>query len=425
MKPETIALHAGYSSEPTTKAATTPIYQTTSFTFDDTQHGADLFNLAVPGNIYSRIMNPTNAVLEQRITELEGGIGALTVASGMAAIRYAIETIADVGSNIISSSQLYGGTYNLFAHTFPRQGIEVRFAEADDFEAIAALIDENTKALYCESIGNPAGNVVDIRKWADIAHAAGVPLIVDNTVATPILCRVFDFGADIVIHSLTKYIGGHGTTIGGVVVDSGKFDWVANKNRFPMMTTPDPSYHGVIYTEALGEAAYIGRCRVVPLRNTGAALSPNSAFQIMQGLETLSLRMERHCENALAVANYLTKHDAVTWVNYAALPSSKYYDTCQRICGGKAAGIISFGIKGGIEAGAKFIDALQLILRLVNIGDAKSLACHPASTTHRQLNAQELASVGVSEDMVRISVGIEHIDDILADIDQALIASQV
>lgn len=425
MKPETIALHAGYSSEPTTKAATTPIYQTTSFTFDDTQHGADLFNLAVPGNIYSRIMNPTNAVLEQRITELEGGIGALTVASGMAAIRYAIETIADVGSNIISSSQLYGGTYNLFAHTFPRQGIEVRFAEADDFEAIAALIDENTKALYCESIGNPAGNVVDIRKWADIAHAAGVPLIVDNTVATPILCRVFDFGADIVIHSLTKYIGGHGTTIGGIVVDSGKFDWVANKNRFPMMTTPDPSYHGVIYTEALGEAAYIGRCRVVPLRNTGAALSPNSAFQIMQGLETLSLRMERHCENALAVANYLTKHDAVTWVNYAALPSSKYYDTCQRICGGKAAGIISFGIKGGIEAGAKFIDALQLILRLVNIGDAKSLACHPASTTHRQLNAQELAIVGVSEDMVRISVGIEHIDDILADIDQALIASQV
>ncbi len=425
MKPETIALHAGYSSEPTTKAATTPIYQTTSFTFDDTQHGADLFNLAVPGNIYSRIMNPTNAVLEQRITELEGGIGALTVASGMAAIRYAIETIADVGSNIISSSQLYGGTYNLFAHTFPRQGIEVRFAEADDFDAIAALIDENTKALYCESIGNPAGNVVDISKWAEIAHAAGVPLIVDNTVATPVLCRVFDFGADIVIHSLTKYIGGHGTTIGGVIVDSGKFDWSANKDRFPMMTTPDPSYHGVVYTEALGEAAYIGRCRVVPLRNTGAALSPNSAFQIMQGLETLSLRMERHCENALAVANYLTNHDAVTWVNYAALPSSKYYDTCQRICGGKAAGIISFGIKGGIEAGSKFIDALNLILRLVNIGDAKSLACHPASTTHRQLNSEELASVGVSEEMVRISVGIEHIDDIIADIEQALVASQL
>ncbi len=424
MKPETIALHAGYTSEATTKAATTPIYQTTSFTFDDTQHGADLFNLAVPGNIYSRIMNPTNAVLEQRIAELEGGIGALAVGSGMAAIRYAIEAIADLGSNIISSSQLYGGTYNLFAHTFPRQGIEVRFAEADDFDTLAALIDENTKALYCESIGNPAGNVVDIARWAEIAHAAGVPLIVDNTVATPVLCRVFDHGADIVIHSLTKYIGGHGTTIGGIIVDSGKFDWAANAERFSVMTTPDPSYHGVVYTEALGEAAYIGRCRVVPLRNTGAALAATSAFQIMQGLETLSLRMERHCENALAVANYLSEHEAVTWVNYAGLPSSKYYDTCQRICGGKASGIISFGIKGGIEAGSKFIDALQLILRLVNIGDAKSLACHPASTTHRQLNPEELESVGVSEEMVRISVGIEHIDDIIEDIEQALKASQ-
>ncbi len=424
MKPETIALHAGYTSEPTTKAATTPIYQTTSFTFDNTQHGADLFNLAVPGNIYSRIMNPTNAVLEQRVAELEGGIGALAVGSGMAAIRYAIETIAEVGTNIVSSSQLYGGTYNLFAHTFPRQGIEARFAKADDFDAIAALIDENTRALFCESIGNPAGNVVDIQKWADIAHAAGVPLIVDNTVATPILCRVFDFGADIAVHSLTKYIGGHGTTIGGIVVDSGKFDWAANGERFKMMTTPDPSYHGVVYTEALGEAAYIGRCRVVPLRNTGAALSPNSAFQIMQGLETLSLRMERHCENAEKVAAYLENHEAVSWVNYAALPTSKYYDTCQRICGGKASGIVSFGIKGGIESGAKFIDALELILRLVNIGDAKSLACHPASTTHRQLDAKELEAVGVSEDMVRISVGIEHIDDIIADIEQALSASQ-
>lgn len=424
MKPETIALHAGYTSEATTKAATTPIYQTTSFTFDDTQHGADLFNLAVPGNIYSRIMNPTNAVLEQRLTELEGGIGALAVASGMAAIRYAIEAIADVGSNIVSSSQLYGGTYNLFAHTFPRQGIEARFAEGDDYEALAALIDENTKALFCESIGNPAGNVVDLERWAEIAHAAGVPLIVDNTVASPALCRAFDFGADIVVHSLTKYIGGHGTTIGGIIVDSGKFDWAANAKRFPMMTTPDPSYHGVVYTEALGPAAYIGRCRVVPLRNTGASLSAQSAFQIMQGLETLSLRMERHCENAEKVAAYLENHTAVNWVNYAALPSSKYHDTCQRICGGKAAGIISFGINGGIEAGSKFIDALQLILRLVNIGDAKSLACHPASTTHRQLNPQELASVGVSEDMVRISVGIEHIDDIIADIEQALAASQ-
>jgi O-acetylhomoserine (thiol)-lyase len=424
MKPETIALHAGYDSEPTTKAATTPIYQTTSFTFDNTQHGADLFNLAVPGNIYSRIMNPTNAVLEQRITEVEGGVGALAVASGMAAIRYAIEAIAEVGDNIVSTSQLYGGTYNLFAHTFPRQGIETRFAQGDDFDLVASLIDENTKALFCESIGNPAGNVVDIARWADIAHAAGVPLIVDNTVATPLLCRAFDFGADIIVHSLTKYIGGHGTTIGGVIVDSGNFDWAAQPERFAVMNTPDPSYHGVVYTEALGAAAYIGRCRVVPLRNTGAALSPNAAFQIMQGLETLALRMERHCDNAVAVAQYLNRHPLVTWVNYAALTDSPHYQNCQKICGGKAAGIVSFGIDGGIDAGGRFIDALKLILRLVNIGDAKSLACHPASTTHRQLNAEELASAGVSAEMVRISVGIEHIDDIIADIDQALEASQ-
>jgi len=394
MKPETIALHAGYTSEETTKAATTPIYQTTSFTFDNTQHGADLFDLKVPVYIYSRIMNPTNAVLEQRLTELEGGVGALAVASGMAAIRYAIEAIAEVGSNIVSVGQLYGGTYNLFAHTFPRQGIQTTFVQANDFDGLAAAIDENTKAVFCESIGNPAGNVVDIKRWADIAHAAGVPLIVDNTVATPILCKVFDHGADIAIHSLTKYIGGHGTTVGGIIVDSGNFDWAAQPERFSMLTTPDPSYHGVTY------------------------------FNIMQGLETLSLRMERHCENAEKVAAFLEKHPSVNWVNYAALPDSEHFDTCQRICGGKAAGIISFGIQGGLPAGAKFIDALQLILRLVNIGDAKSLACHPASTTHRQLNADELASAGVSEDMVRISVGIEHIDDIIADIEQALIASQ-
>ncbi|MEH6583156.1 MAG: aminotransferase class I/II-fold pyridoxal phosphate-dependent enzyme [Halioglobus sp.] len=423
MKPETIALHAGYEGDPTTRAATTPIYQTTSFTFDDTQHGADLFNLAVPGNIYSRIMNPTNAVLEQRLAELEGGVGALAVASGMAAIRYAIEAIAEVGCNIVSTSQLYGGTYNLFAHTFPRQGLETRFADADDFEGVASLIDENTRALFCESIGNPAGNIVDIERWAEIAHAAGVPLIVDNTVATPLLCRAFDFGADIVVHSLTKYIGGHGTTIGGAIVDSGKFDWAAHPERFSVMTTPDPSYHGVVYTEGFGAAAYIGRCRVVPLRNTGAALSPHSAFMIMQGLETLALRMERHCENATAVATYLAEHPQVKWVNYAALPDSPHKATCERICGGKAAGIVSFGIEGGAEAGAKFIDALQLILRLVNIGDAKSLACHPASTTHRQLNPEELATAGVSQEMVRISVGIEHIDDIVADIEQALLAS--
>ncbi len=423
MKPATIALHAGYDGDPATNAATTPIYQTTSFTFNDTQHGADLFNLAVPGNIYSRIMNPTNAVLEQRLAELEGGVGALAVASGMAAIRYAIEAIAEVGSNIVSTSQLYGGTYNLFAHTFPRQGIETRFADADDFDKVASSIDENTKALFCESIGNPAGNIVDIERWAHIAHAAGVPLIVDNTVATPILCRVFDYGADISVHSLTKYIGGHGTTIGGAIVDSGKFDWAAHSDRFPIMSTPDPSYHGVVYTEAMGEAAYIGRCRVVPLRNTGAALSPNSAFQLMQGLETLSLRMARHCKNAKKVAKHLHKHPQVKWVNFAGLHDSPHRANSKKFCKGKAAGILSFGIEGGVEAGTRFIDALQLILRLVNIGDAKSLACHPASTTHRQLNPEELASAGVSEDMVRLSVGIEHIDDILADIDQALVAA--
>lgn len=424
MKPETIALHVGYDGDPATNAATTPIYQTTSYTFNDTQHGADLFDLKVPGNIYSRIMNPTNAVLEARLAALEGGVGALAVASGMAAIRYAIEVIADVGTNIVSTSQLYGGTYNLFAHTFPRQGIETRFVKADDFDGVAAAIDHNTRALFCESIGNPAGNVVDIQRWADIAHAAGVPLIVDNTVATPSLCRVFDFGADIAVHSLTKYIGGHGTTIGGAIVDSGKFDWVANKDRFAILNEPDPSYHGVVYTEALGAAAYIGRCRVVPLRNTGAALSAQASFQLMQGLETLSLRMERHCQNTEAVARYLSSHPTVEWVNYATLPESPYYETCQRICGGKASGILSFGIKGGKEAGARFIDALQLILRLVNIGDAKSLACHPATTTHRQLNPQELESAGVSEAMVRLSIGIEHIDDILADIEQALQRSQ-
>jgi len=423
MKPETIALHAGYGGDPSTNSATTPIYQTTSFTFNDSQHGADLFNLAVPGNIYSRIMNPTNAVLEQRLTELEGGVGALAVASGMAAIRYAIETIAEAGNNIVSTSQLYGGTYNLFAHTFPRQGIETRFSAADDFAKVASLIDENTRALFCESIGNPAGNIVDIERWATIAHDAGVPLIVDNTVATPLLCRVFDYGADISVHSLTKYIGGHGTTIGGAIIDSGKFDWAAHSDRFSIMTTPDPSYHGVVYTEAMGETAYIGRCRVVPLRNTGAALSPNSAFQIMQGLETLSLRMKKHCKNAKKVAKHLAQHPQVEWVNYAGLHDSPYRDNCKKFCGGKAAGILSFGIKGGSEAGARFIDALEMILRLVNIGDAKSLACHPASTTHRQLNPEELASAGVSDDMVRLSVGIEHIDDILADINQALAAA--
>jgi O-acetylhomoserine (thiol)-lyase len=424
MRQETIALHAGYSSEPTTKAATTPIYQTTSYTFDDTQHGADLFNLAVPGNIYTRIMNPTTAVLEARMAELEGGIGALGLASGMAAITYAIQCITRVGDNIVSTSQLYGGTYNLFAHTLPNQGVEVRFASFDDLAGLESKIDDNTKALFCESIGNPAGNVVDIEALAKIAHKYGIPLMVDNTVATPMLCRVFDHGADIAIHSLTKYIGGHGTSVGGVIVDSGKFDWAGNKERFPMLNEPDASYHGVVYTEALGPAAFIGRCRVVPLRNTGAALSPFNAFTIMQGLETLALRMERHCENALEVARYLEGHKQVEWVNYAGLDSSPYHALCQKITGGRASGILSFGIKGGEAAGAKFIDALQLILRLVNIGDAKSLACHPASTTHRQLNPDELKTAGVSPEMVRLSIGIEHIDDIIADIEQALAAAK-
>jgi O-acetylhomoserine (thiol)-lyase len=420
MKLESIALHHGYKSEETTKAAAVPIYQTTSYTFDDTQHGADLFNLAVPGNIYTRIMNPTTAVLEQRVAEMEGGIAGLCVASGMAAITYAIQAIAGVGDNIVSVSQLYGGTYNLFMHSFPRQGIDVRLADQGDFDGIDALIDENTKAVFCESIGNPAGNVVDIQRLADIAHKHGVPLIVDNTVATPYLCKPFEFGADIVVHALTKYIGGHGNSIGGIIVDSGKFDWVKNKDRFKILNEPDPSYHGVVYTEALGAAAYIGRCRVVPLRNTGAALSPHNAFLFLMGLETLGLRMDRHCENAMALAQYLKAHPKVSWVNYAALEDSKYHETAKKITKGKASGIVSFGIKGGSVAGGQFIDALEMILRLVNIGDAKSLACHPASTTHRQLGPEELATAGVSEDLVRISVGIEHIDDIIADVEQAL-----
>tara|TARA_R110001592_G_scaffold319724_2_gene597464 strand:- start:14979 stop:16253 length:1275 start_codon:yes stop_codon:yes gene_type:complete len=420
MKLESLALHHGYKSEATTKAAAVPIYQTTSYTFDNTQHGADLFDLKVPGNIYTRIMNPTTDVLEQRIAAMEGGIAGLALASGMSAITYAIQCLCEVGSNIVSTSQLYGGTYNLFAHTLPKQGIEVRMISADDYEGFAKAIDENTKAVFCESIGNPAGNVVDLHKLAEIAHTHGVPLMVDNTVASPILCRPIEHGADIVIHSLTKYIGGHGTTIGGVIVDSGKFDWTQDKKRFAVLNEPDPSYHGVVYTEAMGPAAFIARCRVVPLRNTGAALSPMSAFQLLQGLETLALRMERHCENAEKLAHFLQNHEKVKWVNYAALPNSPYFETCKKITGGKASGIISFGIKGGLDAGGKFIDSLDMILRLVNIGDAKSLACHPATTTHRQLSAEELKKAGVSEDLVRISVGIEHIDDIIADVTQAL-----
>lgn len=424
MKLETLAIHAGYSPDPTTKAVAVPIYQTSSYAFDDTQHGADLFDLKVAGNIYTRIMNPTNAVLEERVAALEGGVAALAVASGMAAITYAIQTVAEAGDNIVSVAKLYGGTYNLFAHTLPRFGIQTRFAAHDDIAALEALIDERTKAIFCESIGNPAGNIVDLQALADAAHRHGVPLIVDNTVATPILCRPFEHGADIVVHSLTKYIGGHGTSIGGIVVDSGKFPWADNKARFPLLNTPDPSYHGVTYTEAFGPAAFIGRCRVVPLRNTGAALSPFNAFLILQGLETLALRMERHCENAQKVAQYLQQHPQVSWVKYAGLADHPEHALAQRYMGGQPASILSFGIKGGQEAGARFIDALKLVVRLVNIGDAKSLACHPASTTHRQLNDEELEKAGVPRDMVRLSIGIEHIDDILADLAQSLQAAE-
>ena len=424
MKQDTIAIHGGFHPDPTTKAVATPIYQTTSYAFDNTQHGADLFDLKVEGNIYSRIMNPTNAFLEERVRLLEGGVGALAMASGMAAITAAIQAVAEAGDNIVTTTQLYGGTFNLFAHTFPKQGIEVRFVSADDPGAFEAQIDDRTKLIFCETVGNPAGNIVDIEKLAAIGHRYGVPLFVDNTVATPCLWRPFEHGADVVIHSLTKFMGGHGTTLGGAIVDSGRFPWADYPERFSMLNEPDPSYHGVVYTEAMGEAAFIGRCRVVPLRNMGAALSPMNAFQLMQGIETLHLRMERHCENALKVAQYLEKHPAVNWVNYAGLESSRYHELAKKYMDGRASGILSFGIKGGDEAGAKFIDALQMIVRLVNIGDAKTLACHPASTTHRQLNDEELASAGVSRDLVRLAIGIEHVDDILADVEQALDASQ-
>lgn len=423
MKPETIALHHGYSPD-TQNAVAVPIHQTTSFSFDSAQHAADLFDLKVEGNIYSRIMNPTCAVLEQRVAALEGGVAGLAVASGMAAITAAIQTIAEAGDNIVSISELYGGTYNLFAHTLPRQGIEVRFADKDDFETLEALIDERTRAVYCESIGNPSGGIVDIARLAEVAHRHGVPVMVDNTAATPFLWRPIEHGADIVVNSATKYIGGHGTTVGGVIVDSGKFPWAENANRFPLLTEPDVSYHGVSYTRDVGDAAFIARARVVPLRNMGAALSAQAAWNLLQGLETLSLRMERVCANTLAVARHLEAHPRVSWVHYAGLESHPDHALARRYMNGHASGILSFGIDGGQAAGERFYDALSLILRLVNIGDAKSCSSIPASTTHRQLNEQELRTAGVTADMVRLSIGIEHIDDLLADIDQALEASK-
>ena len=421
---ETLAVHAGYSPDPTTKAAAVPIYQTVAYAFDSAQHGADLFDLKVPGNIYTRIMNPTTDVLEKRVAALEGGIAALALASGMAAITAAIQTLAEAGDNIVSASTLYGGTYNLFAHTFPQQGIEVRFADPRDPASFGALIDDKTKAVFIESIGNPLGNVTDIRALADVAHRHGVPLIVDNTVPSPYLLRPIEHGADIVVHSLTKYLGGHGTSVGGAIVDSGTFPWAEHKARFKRLNEPDVSYHGVVYTEALGPAAYIGRARVVPLRNMGAAISPQNAFQILQGIETLALRMDRICQNTQKIAETLQKHPKVAWVRYAGLPDHPDHAILQKQSGGRASGILSFSLQAadgeGRAAGARFLDALQLFTRLVNIGDAKSLATHPASTTHRQLDSGELEKAGVSEGMVRLSVGIEHVDDLLADLDQAL-----
>ncbi|RRQ24760.1 O-acetylhomoserine aminocarboxypropyltransferase/cysteine synthase [Guyparkeria sp. SCN-R1] len=423
MRPETIALHTGYEPDDQ-HAVAVPIHQTTSYSFDSAQHAADLFDLKVQGNIYSRIMNPTCGVLEARMAALDGGVGALATATGMAAITYAIQTIAQAGDNIISISELYGGTYNLFAHTFPRQDIEVRMQDKDDFAGIEAAIDERTRAIYCESIGNPSGSVADIERLADIAHRHGLPLMVDNTVATPFLLKPIDYGADIVIHSATKYIGGHGTTLGGVIVDSGNFDWAAHPERFSLLIEPDPSYHGVSYTNDVGEAAFITRARVVPLRNTGAALSAQSAWNLLQGLETLSLRMDRICENTQEVAEFLEGHPQVSWVQYAGLPEHKDHRLAQKYMDGRASGILSFGLKGGREAGVKFYDALNLILRLVNIGDAKSCAAIPASTTHRQLNDEELRAAGVPPDMVRLSIGIEHVEDLIEDLDQALKAAR-
>ncbi len=420
MRDETIAIHAGYETDPTTKAVAVPIHQTVAYEFDNAQHGADLFNLAVPGNIYSRIMNPTCDVLEQRVAQLEGGVAGLALSAGSAAINYSVLNIAEAGDNIVSVPQLYGGTYTLFAHMLPKQGIEVRFAENDSPEALDKLIDGRTKAVFMETIGNPAGNIVDVAAVADMARSRGVATIADNTVATPSLLKPIEHGIDIVVHSLTKYMGGHGTSLGGIVVDSGQFPWAEHAQRYDMLNTPEASYHGVVYTEAFGPAAYIGRVRTVALRNTGSALSPFNAFQLLQGIETLPLRMERHCENTLAVARHLKDHAAVEWVSYAGLEDHPHHALAQKYMGGYASGILTFGVKGGYDAGVRFYDKLNLFKRLVNIGDAKSLACHPASTTHRQLSEAEQRAVGVSPEAIRLSVGIEHIEDILADLDQAL-----
>ena len=420
MKRETIAIHAGYDGDPTTKAVAVPIYQTIAFEFDSAEHGAALFNLEVQGNIYTRIGNPTNTVLEKRVAALEGGVDALSVSSGMAAIHYSIINIAEMGNNIVSLPQLYGATYTLLAHVLPKQGIMGRFATTDSPDDVEKLIDENTRAVFCESVGNPAGNVADVEGLARVAHKHGVPLIVDNTVATPILLRPIEYGADIVLHSMTKFMGGHGTTLGGMIVDAGRFPWREYPERFYMLNRPEPSYHGVVYTEHYGEAAYVARCRTVCQRNTGATLSPFNGFLLLQGIETLALRVERHVENARKVAEYLRNHNMVEWVNYAGFPDSPLYPMAQRYMGSQRCSLLTFGVKGGFEASRKCFDALRLFKRMVNMGDAKSLACHPASTTHRQLSPDEQQKVGVTPEMIRLSVGIEHIDDIIADLAQAL-----
>jgi O-acetylhomoserine (thiol)-lyase len=423
MKNETVAVHGGYETDPTTKAVAVPIYQTVAYEFDSADHGAALFNLEAEGYRYSRISNPTTAVLERRVAALEGGVEALCVATGQAALNYAVLNLSSLGCNIVSVPQLYGTTYSLFAHILPSQGITVRFAESDSPEAIEKLIDDDTRAIFCESVGNPASNICDIEALAAVAARHGVPLLVDNTVATPILLRPIDYGADIVVHSLTKFMGGHGTTMGGAIIDSGKFDWKANARRFPMFNQPDASYHGLVYTEHFGAAAYVARCRSVYQRATGAVLSPLSSFLLLQGIETVALRVERHVENARRVAEFLRQHPRVEWVNYAGFADNPYHGLARKYLGGRACSLLTFGIAGGVAAGKNFYDALNLFKRLVNMGDAKSLACHPASTTHRQMSAEEQRKAGVRPEMIRLSVGIEHIDDIIADLDQALAAS--
>jgi O-acetylhomoserine (thiol)-lyase len=423
MRAETLALHAGFDADPTTKAVAVPIYQTAAYQFDSADHGAALFNLEEDGYRYSRIGNPTVAVLEARVAALEGAAGALATASGQAALYYAFANVALSGMNIVSTPQLYGTTHTLLHNMLPGQGVVGRFAAGDSPEDIANCIDEKTAAVFCETVGNPAGNVCDIEAIARVAHDHGVPLIVDNTVATPILLKPADYGADIIVHSLTKFMGGHGSAMGGMVVDVGNFDWMASSDRFPQFTTPDKSYHGLVYAERFGRTAFVARCRSVYQRTTGAILSPMSAFLLLQGIETVALRIERHVENARAVAEFLRADDRVEWVNYAGFAESRYYALAQKYLGGKPASLLTFGVKGGFEAGKAFYDALGMIKRLVNIGDAKSLACHPASTTHRQMPEAEQRKAGVTPETIRLSIGIEHITDIIADLDQALAAA--